>query len=83
MKEKRDNRPRFSISFILQSSVAVRRNVRRVPRDVRGHADIAETLADSVWLLVVLFALLNGFFFLTSTRATATKISMSWISRLL
>lgn len=62
VKEKRDNRPRFSISFIrnhpwlfvamyaafLATFVVMQRS---------------ETLADSVWLLVVLFVLLNGFFF--------------------
>ena len=61
-QEKRDNRPRFSISFIrnhpwlfvamyaafLATFVVMWRS---------------ETLADSVWLLVVLFVLLNGFFF--------------------
>ncbi|EMH4164086.1 YlaC family protein [Pluralibacter gergoviae] len=61
-REKRDNRPRFSISFL-----------RRFPwlcvamylgflatYIVMARSD---TLADSVWLLVVLFILLNGFFF--------------------
>lgn len=61
-QEKRDNRPRFSISFIhrfpglfigmylgfLATLIVMMRS---------------ETLADSVWLLVVLFILLNGFFF--------------------
>ncbi|MBV8042010.1 YlaC family protein [Pluralibacter sp.] len=60
--EKRDNRPRFSISFI-----------RRYPGLFLGMylgflATLivmmrSDTLADSVWLLVVLFILLNGFFF--------------------
>ncbi len=60
--EKRDNRPRFSISFI-----------RKHPGLFLGmwvgwFATLivmmqSETLAGSVWLLVVLFALLNGFFF--------------------
>ncbi|ALR75748.1 YlaC family protein [[Enterobacter] lignolyticus] len=60
--EKRDNRPRFSISFI-----------RRFPGLFLGMylgflATLivmmrSDTLADSVWLLVVLFVLLNGFFF--------------------
>ena len=62
VKEKRDNRPRFSISFIrnhpwlfvamyaafLATLIVMLRS---------------ETLVDSVWLLVVLFVLLNGFFF--------------------
>lgn len=61
-QEKRDNRPRFSISFIrrfpglfiamylgfLATLIVMMRS---------------ETLADSVWLLVVLFIPLNGFFF--------------------
>ncbi|EKM7811028.1 TPA: hypothetical protein MBD98_000212 [Klebsiella aerogenes] len=61
-KEKRDNRPRFSISFIrnhpwlfvamyaafLATLIVMLRS---------------ETLVDSVWLLIVLFVLLNGFFF--------------------
>ena len=62
LREKRDNRPRFSISFIrhhpwlfvamyaafLATLIVMQRS---------------ETLADSVWLLIVLFVLLNGFFF--------------------
>ena len=61
-KEKRDNLPRFSISFIrnhpwlfvamyaafLATLIVMLRS---------------ETLVDSVWLLIVLFVLLNGFFF--------------------
>lgn len=60
--EKRDNRPRFSISFI-----------RKHPGLFIGMwigwlATLwvmleSDTLSGSVWLLVVLFALLNGFFF--------------------
>lgn len=60
--EKRDNKPRFSMSFI-----------RKHPglffgMYVAWFATLAvmlqsETLVDSVWLLVVLFVLLNGFFF--------------------
>ncbi len=46
--------------------------------------DVAvETLSGSVWLLVVLFILLNGSSFSMSTHATAMKISTCWISRLL
>lgn len=61
-REKRDNRPRFSISFI-----------RNHPGLFIGMylaflATLAvmlqsETLAGSVWLLVVLFIVLNAFFF--------------------
>jgi hypothetical protein len=60
--EQRDNRPRFSISFI-----------RRFPGLVFAMylgffatwvvMYRSETLADSQWLLVVLFIVLNGFFF--------------------
>ncbi|MDJ1655282.1 YlaC family protein [Raoultella sp. Ech2A] len=62
VKEKRDNRPRFSISFIRNHPWLF----------VAMYAAFAatfvvmftsETLVDSVWLLVVLFVLLNGFFF--------------------
>ncbi|SFT42561.1 Inner membrane protein YlaC [Kosakonia arachidis] len=61
-REKRDNRPRFSISFI-----------RKHPGLFVGMylallATLAvmlqsETLSGSVWLLIVLFVVLNGFFF--------------------
>ena len=60
--EKRDNRPRFSISFI-----------RKHPGLFIGmYAGLfatlwvmlaSETLAGSAWLLIVLFAILNLFFF--------------------
>lgn len=60
--EKRDNRPRFSVSFI-----------RKHPGLFIGmyiglFATLwvmmaSETLAGSVWLLIVLFAILNLFFF--------------------
>ncbi len=76
VREKRDNRPRFSISFIrnhpglfvamyaafLATLVVMLRS---------------ETLVDSVWLLVVLFILFNAFSSLTSIHAIATRISMS------
>ncbi|HFZ8993867.1 TPA: YlaC family protein [Citrobacter freundii] len=62
IREKRDNKPRFSISFI-----------RKHPGLFAGmyvawFATLAvmlqsETLVGSVWLLVVLFILLNAFFF--------------------
>ena len=62
VREKRDNRPRFSISFL-----------RRFPwLCIAMYAGFlatfivmqrSETLEDSVWLLVLLFILLNGFFF--------------------
>lgn len=79
VQEKRDNRPRFSISFIrnhpwlfvamyaafLATLIVMLRS---------------ETLVDSVWLLIVLFVLLNGFFSLTFTRAIAMKTLMFWTS---
>lgn len=60
--EKRDNRPRFSISFIRKHPGLF------IGMWVGWLATLivmmqSETLAGSVWLLVVLFALLNGFFF--------------------
>ncbi|EOU9488831.1 YlaC family protein [Cronobacter muytjensii] len=61
-EEKRDNRPRFSISFIRKHPGLF------IAMYLGWLATMAvmlqsETLAGSVWLLVVLFALLNGFFF--------------------
>lgn len=61
-QEKRDNRPRFSISFIRNHPWLF------IAMYVGWLATLAvmlqsETLAGSVWLLVVLFVLLNGFFF--------------------
>lgn len=76
VQEKRDNRPRFSISFIrnhpglfvamyaafLATLVVMLRS---------------ETLVDSVWLLVVLSFCSTPFSSLTSIHAIATRISMS------
>lgn len=61
-REKRDNRPRFSISFIRKHPGLF------VGMYVAFFATLAvmlqsDTLAGSVWLLFVLFALLNAFFF--------------------
>ena len=60
--EKRDNRPRVSISFIrnhpglfIAMYVAFFATLVVMMR--------SDTLADSVWLLWLMFALLNGFFF--------------------
>ena len=62
VKEKRDNRPRFSISFIRNHPwLFVAMYAAFLATFVVMLT--SETLADSVWLLVVLFALLNGFFF--------------------
>ncbi|QCT20169.1 hypothetical protein FEM41_11170 [Jejubacter calystegiae] len=61
-QEKRDNRPRLSISFIRNHPWLF------ITMYLGWFATLAvmmlsPTLADSVWLLVVLFILLNGFFF--------------------
>ena len=61
-EEKRDNRPRFSISFIRNHPGLF------IAMYLGWFATLivmlqSETLADSVWLLVVLFVLMNGFFF--------------------
>ncbi|WP_312982907.1 YlaC family protein [Atlantibacter sp.] len=61
-EEKRDNRPRFSISFIRNYPGLF------IAMYVGWFATLivmlqSETLVDSVWLLVVLFVLMNGFFF--------------------
>jgi len=60
--EKRDNRPRFSISFIRKHPGLF------IGMYIGWFATLwvmlqSETLAGSVWLLVVLFAILNLFFF--------------------
>ncbi|KFC83417.1 YlaC family protein [Buttiauxella agrestis] len=60
--EKRDNRPRFSISFIRKHPGLF------IGMWIGWFATLwvmleSDTLSGSVWLLVVLFALLNGFFF--------------------
>lgn len=60
--EKRDNRPRFSISFIRKHPGLF------IGMYIGWLATMAvmlqsATLSGSVWLLVVLFVLLNGFFF--------------------
>jgi len=62
IREKRDNKPRFSISFIRKHPGLF------IGMYVAWFATLAvmlqsETLVDSVWLLVVLFVVLNGFFF--------------------
>lgn len=79
VREKRDNKPRFSISFIRKHPGLF------IGMYVARFATLAvmlqsETLVDSVWLLVVLFVILNGFFFLMLPRAIAMKILTCWIS---
>lgn len=78
IREKRDNKPRFSISFIRKHPWLF------IGMYVAWFATLAvmlqsETLVDSVWLLVVLFVVLNGFFFSTLRHDTALKISTFWI----
>ena len=76
-REKRDNKPRFSISFIRKHPGLF------IGMYVAFFATLAvmlqsETLSGSVWLLVVLFILVSSFSM--STHATAMKISTCWIS---
>lgn len=60
-REKRDNKPRFSISFIRKHPGLF---IGMYVNFCHHGGDVAvETLSGSVWLLVVLFILLNGFFF--------------------
>ncbi len=78
-REKRDNRPRFSISFIRKHPGLF------VAMYAAWLATLvvmltSETLVDSVWLLVVLFVVFNAFFFFDINPATATKISTCLIS---
>lgn len=61
-REKRDNRPRFSISFI-RKHPGLFIGMYLAFLATLAVMLLSETLADSVWLLVVLFILLNGFFF--------------------
>lgn len=61
VREKRDNRPRFSISFIRKHPGLF------IAMYAAWFATLAvmlqsETLVGSVWLLVVLFIAFNGFF---------------------
>lgn len=61
LREKRDNRPRFSISFIRKHPGLF------VAMYAAWLATLivmlkSETLVDSVWLLVVLFVVFNAFF---------------------
>lgn len=61
-EEKRDNRPRFSISFIRRfPGLFIAMYLGFIATYVVMQR--SDTLADSVWLLVLLFILLNGFFF--------------------
>ncbi|AUJ82671.1 MULTISPECIES: YlaC family protein [Enterobacter] len=61
-REKRDNRPRFSISFIRKHpGLFVAMYAAWLATLVVMMT--SATLADSVWLLVVLFVVFNAFFF--------------------
>lgn len=78
-REKRDNRPRFSISFIRKHPGLF------IAMYAAWFATLAvmlqsETLAGSVWLLVVLFIVFNGFSFSTSLRVIIMTTSTCWIS---
>ncbi|MCS2153128.1 YlaC family protein [Scandinavium goeteborgense] len=60
--EKRDNRPRFSISFIRRfPGLFIAMYLGFLATWIVMYR--SETLADSQWLLVVLFIVMNGFFF--------------------
>lgn len=79
VREKRDNRPRFSISFIRKHPGLF------IAMYAAWFATLAvmlqsETLVGSVWLLVVLFIAFNGFFFWTSPRVITITTSMCWTS---
>lgn len=79
IREKRDNRPRFSISFIRKHPGLF------VAMYAAWLATLivmlkSETLVDSVWLLVVLFVVFNAFSFLMCIRAIVMKISTCSIS---
>ena len=81
-REKRDNRPRFSISFIRKHpGLFVAMYAARLATLIVMLK--SETLVDSVWLLVVLFVVLTRFSFSTSIRVTGMKISTYSISRVL
>lgn len=76
--EHRDNRPRFSISFIKKHPGLF------VGMYLAYAATLAvmlqsETLADVTWVMTLLFVGLNLFFFLTSIHAITTTISTFWI----
>lgn len=71
IREKRDNRPRFSISFIRKHPGLF------VAMYAAWLATLivmlkSDTLVDSVWLLVVLFVVFNAFFF--SRRASSLSL---------
>ncbi|MCS2169754.1 YlaC family protein [Scandinavium sp. TWS1a] len=60
--EKRDNRPRFSTSFIRRfPGLFIAMYLGFLATWIVMYR--SETLADSQWLLVVLFIVMNGFFF--------------------
>jgi len=61
-REKRDNRPRFSISFI-RNHPGLFIGMYLAFFATLAVMLLSETLIGSVWLLVVLFIVLNGFFF--------------------
>ena len=61
-REKRDNRPRFSISFIRKHPGLFLAMYAALLATLAVML-LSETLVDSVWLLVVLFVVFNVFFF--------------------
>ena len=61
-REKRDNRPRFSISFIRKHTGLFLAMYAALLATLIVML-LSETLIDSVWLLIVLFVVFNAFFF--------------------
>ena len=61
-REKRDNKPRFSISFIRKHPGLFLAMYAALLATLAVML-LSETLIDSVWLLVVLFVVFNAFFF--------------------
>ena len=61
-REKRDNRPRFSISFIRKHTGLFLAMYAALLATLVVML-LSETLIDSVWLLIVLFVVFNAFFF--------------------
>lgn len=62
VREKRDNKPRFSISFIRKHPGLFLAMYAALLATLAVML-LSETLIDSVWLLVVLFVVFNAFFF--------------------
>lgn len=77
-REKRDNKP--ALVSVLSVNIRGCLSVCTLLFATTAVMLQSETLSGSVWLLVVLFILLNGFFFFDVHHATVMKISTCWIS---